>query len=78
MSYQLQGLICWQVMAIGLSLIDTKDGTNVYKLDAKKRINSISRIDKILKVGKNRAHGYGLEKKSFGFSWRFWFHYLHL
>lgn len=38
-----------KVMAIGLNLMDQKNGVSVYKLDSKKRINSISRIDRILK-----------------------------
>jgi cytoplasmic FMR1 interacting protein len=38
-----------KVMAFGLFLMDTKEGANIYKMDAKKRI-SISRIDRILKV----------------------------
>ncbi|XP_076441680.1 cytoplasmic FMR1-interacting protein 2-like [Babylonia areolata] len=38
-----------KVMAVGLYLIDQQEGINIYKMDSKKRINSISRIDKILK-----------------------------
>lgn len=39
-----------QVMAFGMFLMDTKEGPNIYKMDAKRRIN-ISKIDRILKVG---------------------------
>ncbi|KAK7103491.1 cytoplasmic FMR1-interacting protein 1 homolog [Littorina saxatilis] len=38
-----------KVMAVGLYLLDREEGANIYKMDAKKRINSISKIDKILK-----------------------------
>ncbi|KAL8601614.1 hypothetical protein ACOMHN_003880 [Nucella lapillus] len=38
-----------KVMAVGLYLIDQQEGINIYKMDSKKRINSLSRIDKILK-----------------------------
>lgn len=37
-----------KVMAVGLFLLDRKDGVNINRLDAKKRIN-ISKIDRILK-----------------------------
>ena len=39
-----------QVMAVGLYLLDREDGVNIYKMDAKRRINSLSKIDKIFKV----------------------------
>ena len=37
-------------MAVGLYLLDREDGVNIYKMDAKRRINSLSKIDKIFNV----------------------------
>lgn len=42
-------IIIIKVMAFGLFLMDTKDGPNIYKMDAKKRV-CIAKIDRILKV----------------------------
>ena len=42
-------IIIIKVMALGLFLMDTKDGPNIYKMDAKKRV-CIAKIDRILKV----------------------------
>ena len=42
-------------MAVGLYLMDREEGVNIYKMDAKKRINSFSKIDKILKVSQTRS-----------------------
>ena len=38
-----------KVMSFGLFLMDTKDGPNIYKMDAKKRV-CIAKIDRILKL----------------------------
>ena len=40
---------------MGLYLMDREEGVNIYKMDAKKRINSLSKIDKILKVSQTRS-----------------------
>ena len=42
-------------MAVGLYLMDREEGVNIYKMDTKKRINSLSKIDKILKVSQTRS-----------------------
>lgn len=46
---KIYGLFCFQVMGFGLYLMDGSV-SNIYKLDAKKRIN-LTKIDKFFKVG---------------------------
>lgn len=41
-------IVCFQVMAFGLFLMDNKENS-IYKMDGKKRIN-LTKIDRILKV----------------------------
>ena len=45
-----------QVMATALFLMDREEGVNVYKMDAKKRFDSISKMDRILKVCHRHTH----------------------